>query len=108
MLADSIALLESKDPIIPAKGTYVIMHYLESQLIPLIEKKKKQMEKENMDMEVDVETFKNVLQLKCGSSSNKVDNIEELVKLIRLACARNLARALIIENTVIPSYETFC
>lgn len=84
------------------------MHYLESQLIPLIEKKKKQMEKENQDMEVDVETFRNVLQLKCGKSSNKVDNIEELVKLIRLACARNLARSLIIENTVIPSYETFC
>ena len=33
-------------------------------------------------------------------SDYRVENIEELIKLIRLATARNLARSLVIEKTV--------
>lgn len=30
----------------------------------------------------------------------RIENIEEIVNLLRLACARNLSRAIIIENTM--------
>jgi len=30
----------------------------------------------------------------------RVENVDEIMNLLRLACARNLARALIIENTL--------
>lgn len=45
LLIDTIPLLESKDPKILSKETSAILHHLESELVPLIEKKKKRLEK---------------------------------------------------------------
>lgn len=82
LLIDTIPLLESKDPKIPSKETNIILHHLESDLVPLIEKKKNMKEL-------------NIL------GDYRIDKIEEIVKLIRFACARNLARAFVIENTIV-------
>lgn len=80
-------MLESKEPQFSSKETDTILHHLENHLIPLIEKKKEQMEIGKTDS-------LNLL------NDCRIENIEDMVKLIRLASARNLARALIIENTV--------
>ncbi|XP_037941572.1 nuclear pore complex protein Nup75-like [Teleopsis dalmanni] len=45
LLIDTIPLLESKDPKILSKETCAILYHLESELVPLIEKKKKRLEK---------------------------------------------------------------
>ncbi|XP_055377669.1 nuclear pore complex protein Nup75 [Condylostylus longicornis] len=82
LLFDAVPLLESKDPKIPSRETCIILQHLETNLIPLIEKRR---HLENPKI------FKDY----------RIENIEEIVKLLRLACARNLARALVIENTVI-------
>lgn len=88
LLIDTIPLLESKDPKILAKETCAILNHLESQLVPLIEKKRKLFAK---DPHVAVNILKDY----------RIENIEEIINLLRLACARNLSRAIIIENTVI-------
>ncbi|TMW50477.1 hypothetical protein DOY81_004473 [Sarcophaga bullata] len=88
LLIDTIPLLESKDPKILSKETCAILHHLESELVPLIEKKKKMLE-EYPDEPI------NILK------DYRIENIEEIVNLLRLACARNLSRAIIIENTMI-------
>ncbi|XP_055920799.1 nuclear pore complex protein Nup75 [Eupeodes corollae] len=88
LLIDTIPLLESKDPKILAKETCAILNHLESQLVPLIEKKKKIIEK-NPNATIDI------------LKDYRIENIEEIINLLRLACARNLSRAIIIENTVI-------
>ncbi|CRK94771.1 CLUMA_CG008265, isoform A [Clunio marinus] len=89
LLADAIPLLEHNEPIIPSKETYIIMHHLESNLIPFIEKKNRQRENINTDHGDDIEL-------------NLIDGYpDDLVQLLRLACARNLSRAMIIENTLI-------
>ncbi|XP_037807041.1 nuclear pore complex protein Nup75 [Lucilia sericata] len=87
LLIDTIPLLESKDPKILSKETSAILHHLESELVPLIEKKKKRLEK-YPDEPV------NILK------DYRIENIEEIINLLRLACARNLSRAIIIENTM--------
>lgn len=45
LLIDSIPLLESKDPKILSKETCAILQHLETELVPLIDKKKKRLEK---------------------------------------------------------------
>ncbi|KAG5675136.1 hypothetical protein PVAND_005065 [Polypedilum vanderplanki] len=86
LLADTVPLLEHTEPIIPTKETYIIMHHLESDLIPYLAKSKEERKKKNIkDKE---------LNLINGSP-------DDLVQLLRLACARNLSRAMIIENTFI-------
>lgn len=87
LMADAIPLLEHNEPIIPTKETYVIIHHLESDLIPFIEKLKR--EEDNKSKEDQHE-----LNLINGCP-------EDLIQLLRLACARNLSRAMIIENTFI-------
>lgn len=89
LLADTIPLLESKQPQFSAKETNVILHHLENQFIPFIEKRK------------------NLVKSGKVSSLNllndcRIENIDDMIMLLRLACARNLARAFIIENTVLP------
>ena len=86
LLADTIPLLESKEPQFSSKETYSILHHLENQLLPMVEKR---MELLKMGK---IET----LQL---LNDCRIENILDMNKLIRLACARNLSRALIIENT---------
>lgn len=88
LLIDTIPLLESKDPKILAKETCAILNHLESQLVPLIERKKKILDK-NPNASI------NILK------DYRIENIEEIISLLRLACARNLSRAIIIENTVV-------
>lgn len=44
LLIDTIPLLESKDPKILSKETCIILHHLESDLMPLVQKKKKLLE----------------------------------------------------------------
>uniref|UniRef100_A0A336M568 Nuclear pore complex protein Nup85 n=1 Tax=Culicoides sonorensis TaxID=179676 RepID=A0A336M568_CULSO len=93
LLADTIPLLEFKEPIIPSKETLTILHHLENDLMPLIEKKKQALKrKEAGDAQMEDPIIANTLH---GRS-------EDLVQLLRLSCARNLSRALIIENTLGP------
>ena len=92
LMADAIPLLEHNEPIIPTQETYIIMHHLESDLIPFLDKTKQETEK-----------YKNVGN---NSSTNEELNLmngcpEDLIQLLRLACARNLSRAMIIENTFV-------
>lgn len=54
--------------------------------MPLIERKKSKV-RENP--EIPVEIIKDY----------RIESIDEIVKLLRLACARNISRAFIIENT---------
>lgn len=91
LLADAIPLLEHNEPIIPSKETYAIMHHLESDLIPFIEKIKRHKKKAEEQKETNEED---------DSELNLINGCpEELIQLLRLACARNLSRAMIIENT---------
>lgn len=89
LLADAIPLLESKQPQFSSKETHIIMHHLENQLVPLIRKRNRMAKAQNA----------NSLNL---MTDYRIENIDEMVTLLRLACARNLARAFIIENTVFP------
>lgn len=89
LMANSMPLLEYNDPIIPTKETYIILHHLESDLIPYIEKVKRQASNEKLDDNED-------------SEMNLINACpEDLVRMLRLACARNLSRAMVIENTFI-------
>ncbi|XP_049298168.1 nuclear pore complex protein Nup75 [Anopheles funestus] len=111
LMADAIPLLEFNEPIIPSKETYTILEHLELDLVPMLEqrraKKKTTKQQDRMKMEDD--------QTDCVTageehdqtalipkfSSNLLNNCtEDLIKILRLACARNLSRALIIENTI--------
>jgi len=91
LMADSIPLLEHNEPIIPSKETYIIMHHLESDLIPFIKKKKQQADKQKALSENSTDGDLNLMN-ECS---------EDLVQILRLACARNLSRAMIIENTFV-------
>lgn len=86
MFADTLPMLEAVDPIFSSKETYKIMHYLENQLVPLLEKKKELLAKGK----------ENAVK---WLSDSRIENISDMLKLIRMACIRNLSRALIIENT---------
>lgn len=94
LLADTIPLLEFKEPIIPSKETLIILHHLENDLMPLIKKKKEIMKKQEGgdDKQLEDPILANTLH----------GRAEDLVQLLRLSCARNLSRALIIENTLGP------
>lgn len=88
LLADAIPLLEAKEQHFTSKDTYVILHHLEHQLIPLIDKKKQ------------------IVQSGKAKTLNllndcRIEHVDEIVKLLRLSCARNLARSLIHENTFV-------
>ncbi|XP_030379177.1 nuclear pore complex protein Nup75-like [Scaptodrosophila lebanonensis] len=87
LLMDSLPLLESKDPKLFSKETITILRYLELELEPLIERNKRE------TAEFAFQTSKTVLR------DYRVENIEELVRMLRYACSRNLARTFIIEGT---------
>lgn len=88
LLADAIPLLEGKEQHFSSKETYVILHHLEHQMIPLIEKKKRMIVSGKA-------TSLNLL------NDCRIEHVDEIVKLLRLSCARNLARSLINENTFV-------
>ncbi|XP_017093815.2 nuclear pore complex protein Nup75 [Drosophila bipectinata] len=85
LLIDAMPLLESKDPKIFSKETVAILHHIETELVPIIER--------NTDKFGEHHT-ENVFK------DYRVENVDEILNLMRLACARNLARAMIIENTM--------
>ncbi|KAH8421079.1 hypothetical protein KR222_010731, partial [Zaprionus bogoriensis] len=84
LLIDALPLLDCKDQTIYSRETMAILQHLEMELIALIDRNKLDTVKFNND------TF---------FRDYRVENIEEVLDQIRLACARNLSRALIIENT---------
>lgn len=88
LMADTIPFLEHNEPIIPTKETCIVLHHLESDLIPYLEKKKQEKKHQENGTE------EKELNLINGCS-------EDLVQLLRLACARNLSRAMIIENSLV-------
>lgn len=77
-------MLETAEPIFSTNDTYKIMHYLETQFVAILERR---------------DTDPDVMASEEKSTANK--NTWEIVELIRRACARNLSRALAIENTII-------
>ncbi|CAO1379036.1 unnamed protein product [Diamesa hyperborea] len=91
LLADTIPLLEHNEPIIPTKETYIILHHLESDLVPFFERQNKLKEERKNRKDEQPEKELNLMN---GCT-------DDLVELLRLACARNLSRAMIIENTLI-------
>uniref|UniRef100_A0A182WG39 Nuclear pore complex protein Nup85 n=1 Tax=Anopheles minimus TaxID=112268 RepID=A0A182WG39_9DIPT len=111
LMADAIPLLEFNEPVIPSKETYTILEHLEMDLVPMLEKKRSakrdNMKTEKVDqMEADVtgDEDHDESALIPKFSSNLLNNCtEDLIKILRLVCARNLARALIIENTASES-----
>lgn len=108
MFADTFAMLEATDQIFSAKETQKIMHHLENQLVPLMEKLKKCITNE-IDSEqyaIKLAEWEPLLQkasdAKEVNSTMKVSlvgNISNMIKIIRCACIRNLSRAIILENT---------
>ncbi|XP_068148193.1 nuclear pore complex protein Nup75 [Drosophila tropicalis] len=88
LLIDAVPMLESKDPKIFSQETVAILRHLETELVPLIERNKRK-----------TATFSNQSS-KTVFKDFRVENIEEILNLMRLACARNLSRALIIEKTL--------
>uniref|UniRef100_A0A1B0EYK0 Nuclear pore complex protein Nup85 n=1 Tax=Lutzomyia longipalpis TaxID=7200 RepID=A0A1B0EYK0_LUTLO len=88
LLSDTIPLLESSDPKIPSKETTQIIHHLEAAFVPLVEKLQSKTAV-NGEMKTPILNY------------SRLEDIEELIKLLRMAAARNLARMLIIENTVL-------
>ncbi|GAB0090027.1 Nuclear pore complex protein Nup85 [Sergentomyia squamirostris] len=88
LLADTIPLLESSDPKIPSKETTQIIHHLESGFLPLVEKAKNNLTT-NGEMKTPI------------LNNTRLEEIEKLITLLRMAASRNLARMLIIENTVL-------
>ncbi|XP_022228902.2 nuclear pore complex protein Nup75 [Drosophila obscura] len=84
LLIDTVPLLESKDPKIFSKETVAILHHMETELVPIIERNTNQLGHNNAES-----VFKDY----------RVENVDEILNIMRLACARNLARALVIENT---------
>uniref|UniRef100_A0A182JNV6 Nuclear pore complex protein Nup85 n=1 Tax=Anopheles christyi TaxID=43041 RepID=A0A182JNV6_9DIPT len=110
LMSDAIPLLEFKEPIIPSKETYTILEHLQLDLVPMLKyrQQKKRSDSEQgrkMDEPTDGGTAKDEeldqTALIPKFASNLLNNCtEDLIKMLRLACARNLARALIIENTI--------
>uniref|UniRef100_A0A182LWP5 Nuclear pore complex protein Nup85 n=1 Tax=Anopheles culicifacies TaxID=139723 RepID=A0A182LWP5_9DIPT len=105
LMADAIPLLEFNEPIIPSKETYTILEHLEMDLVPMLRRKKSikpdPMKTEDDQMDgLTVTEDHDQTALIPKFSSNLLNNCtEDLIKILRLACERNLARALIIENT---------
>lgn len=112
LLIDALPLLESEDPKIFSKETIAILQHLEMELVPLIERNKLNTAKFNNVSQnssiyaIKLSQFLPFPHLKQQSSKTvfsdyRVENVEEILDLMRLACARNLSRAMIIENTAL-------
>lgn len=110
MFADTFSLLEAAEPIFSSKETDRIMHYLEHNLSPLLENLKKSLTS-NSDKKRDAFADWEPLLIKAQNiqKSNEHDvsgisiiaNLSFMIKIIRLACVRNLSRSIILENTAV-------
>lgn len=110
MFADTFSLLEAADPIFSSKETHKIMHYLENNLLPLVNNLKKSLKNDPQAEKTASAEWKpllikaSALHPSDGSSKSQallIGNIEFMVKIIRLACIRNLSRSIILENTAV-------
>lgn len=110
MFADTFSLLEAAEPIFSSKETHKIMHYLENNLLPLLENLKKSLKSEKNQNNCVADEWEPLLSkvsnlqtlTECKNSHiSFIANIEFMVKIIRFACIRNLSRSIILENTVI-------
>lgn len=109
MFADTISLLEAPDPIFSAKETHKIMHYLENNLVPLVDNLKKMLKaNENNEQNYRLHEWEPLLQKATEMQKTNqsphislIENISFMVKIIRCACIRNLSRSIILENTTI-------
>lgn len=108
MFADTFSLLEAVDTIFSAKETHKIMHYLEHNLSPLVENLKKSLTNDGTKKhEAFAEWEPLLLKASKHQKSNEdqmseislIENINFMIKIIRLACIRNLSRSIILENT---------
>lgn len=109
-MSDAIPLLEFKEPIIPSKETLIILEHLQLDLVPMLERR--QQERKSAETSATPmpgqdsgasasEDVADEMALVPKFASNLLNNCtEDLIKMLRLACARNLARALVIENTI--------
>lgn len=112
MFADTFSLLEAPEPIFSSKETQKIMHYLENNLYPLVENLRRTL-KSNADTkgatiaEWEPLLAKATTLQKSSSNGNDltdtslIENISFMIKIIRLACVRNLSRSIILENTAV-------
>lgn len=108
MFADTFSMLEAADPIFSSKETFKIMHYLENNLLPLLENLKKSLNMaDNSNNEILDEWAPLLLKFHDHHKSAETDathlaliqNICLMVKIIRFACTRNLSRSIVLENT---------
>lgn len=109
MFADTFSLLAAADPIFSSKETYKIMHYLENNLLPLLENLKKSVKNGVNPMQSAAIAEWEPLLLKASAlrksnendslQSSLIENISFIVKIIRVACIRNLSRSIILENS---------
>lgn len=84
-----------QEVIFGTKETNIILHHIESDLLPVLKKEKA--ERELLKNSSSETTSKKLNLLKHSA--------DELVELLRWACARNLSRAFIIENTMLPATQ---
>lgn len=106
MFADTFSLLECSDPVFSSKETHKIMHHLENNLMPLLDKLRKQIQNathRTVDSQQIVE-WEPLLRTSAAAQSGPaevslVEKITQVIKVIRSSCIRNLSRAIILENT---------
>lgn len=111
MFADTFSLLEAADPIFSSKETHKIMHYLENNLLPLLNSLKKSLKNETTRKNSAITEWEPLLlkvssqqmssEYKNDTQTSIIGNIEFMVKIIRFACIRNLSRSIILENTAV-------
>lgn len=110
MFADTFSLLEASEPIFSSKETQKIMHYLENNLYPLLENLRRALKSDAhlkrqaiAEWEPLLTKATNLQKSNDGDQSDisLIDNISFMIKIIRLACVRNLSRSIIFENTAI-------
>ncbi|ETN63003.1 Nup75 [Anopheles darlingi] len=112
LMSDAIPLLEFKEPIIPSKETLIILEHLQLDLVPMLQRRQQQRKsaetssgsmpgQEGTNASTASQDVADEMALVPKFASNLLNNCtEDLIKMLRLACARNLSRALIIENTI--------
>lgn len=109
MFADTFSLLEAAEPIFSSKETHKIMHYLENNLAPLVDSLRKALTLDETSRCAAIADWEPLLvraKQKTNESAHVTDasiinNISYMIKIIRLACVRNLARSIILENTAV-------
>lgn len=110
MFADTFSLLEASEPIFSSKETQKIMHYLENNLYPLLENLRRTLKSDAGLKRATISEWEPLLtKATTLQKSNQndltdislIENLSFMIKIIRLACVRNLSRSIILENTAV-------